>query len=127
MAGNLGYTELTATQSNKVATANANASLFDAAQTDQVSIDIATTSPVTISATDFTNNFIFTLDENSSTPPTGAFTVQVPATSRGAFAVVNNTNYTATIEISGQTMTSPTLTTGEASQFDSDGSNVMKP
>lgn len=127
MAGNTGYQELTAGQANKEVTVNSNFALFDGLLTGQLSVTISTTSPVTISSQDYYDFCIYTLDDDVSTPPTANFTVQVPATTRGIFVVQNNTSYTATIEISGQAITPPTLAAGEVSQLDSDGVNVLKP
>lgn len=127
MAGNIGYSTMTAAQANKEVTVNNNFSIFDAFLTEQISIPISTGSPVTISSGDYYANCIFILDPDTSAGPTGNFTVQVPATTRGIFVVQNNTAYTATIEIAGQPITAPTLLTTEVSQLDSDGVNVLKP
>lgn len=127
MAGNIGYTELTASQANKEVTVNSNNAIFDAFLTSPITVYISTGSPVTISSADYYGNMIFNLEDDPSAGPSAGFTVQVPATTRGVFVVANNTGQTATIEISGQSKTAPTLAAGEVSHFDSDGVNVMKP
>lgn len=126
MSNNLGRTETTSSQSQKEVTLNDSDGILDAAITESITIVVDSSNSVTLTASQWKQNVMFTFDDTSPAP-TGDFDVYVPATSRGFFVVKNATTYTATIQVSGQSETAPTLAAGDVSLFVSDGSNVRLP
>jgi hypothetical protein len=111
VSNNLGLSQVTAAQNNKEVTINDQAGELDAAITVAVDIAVDNTNAITLTTAQFTDNNMFHI-VNDSPAPTAAITVTVPAVSRGVFAVINETSYEVTVQVSGQTETAPTVATG---------------
>lgn len=126
MSNNLSRVEITASQNQKEVTANDSDGILDAAITETITLIVDETNSITITASQWTQNVMFVFDDTSPAP-TADFDVYVPATTRGFFTVTNATTFTATIQISGQALTPPTVAAGDTSLMTCDGSNVVKP
>lgn len=111
MSNNLDLSQVTAAQNNKEVTINDQAAELDAAVTAAVDIAVDNSNAITLTAAQFRGSNMFHI-VNDSPVPTAAITVTIPAVSRGVFAVINETSYEVTVEISGQSETSPTVATG---------------
>ncbi len=81
----------------------------------------------TISDADFRANAVFIIDEDGGSPATAAITLTVPIIKRGMFTVVNNTAFTVTVTIAGQTVTAPTVATTDSVILNTDGADIRKP
>ena len=112
----LGITEISQSQSQKEATANAAFEALD--QAINGSVDLVITGATTISANDWTGNFEFNL---SGTP--GAFTLNTPATNRFAL-IVNGTDGDATVQVTGGGGDSVVIFAGNSSLIFCDGVNI---
>lgn len=124
MSNNLDLDQVAESQNNKEVTINDQAGQLDAALTAVGSFPVDDTNALTLTADELRRAFFVVLTPDAS-PPDGAITVTLPAaTVRGLFAVVNTTAQTATVEITGQSETSPTVTAGTAALLSSDGTNV---
>lgn len=64
------------------------------------------------------------LTGTASGATTMTIAVDSPATPAGLFVVINECGQTVTVEISGQSVTAPTIGTGKIGTFFSDGTNV---
>ena len=124
MSNNLGRTELGETQNNKYITINTSDGDLDAAITSAQNVTVTNGTNVLTTAQVASGSRLNLT--NAGSPPTSAFTVQVPATPRGLVLFDNQTSHTATIEIASQAKTSPTLTAGSIALFMIDGVNVEK-
>jgi hypothetical protein len=79
----------------------------------------------TLTDTELRRHFFFDLDPDGGDPPDATITLTVPSgISRGAFAVINDTGFAVTVEITGQALTPPTIADGEAALLTSDGTNI---
>lgn len=108
---------------------------FDVAVNDQVDevVDSLTKSvaknadssnAVSVSEAELQRAGRIVVGEVASPAPTGDITVTVAAFRRGRFIVINNTNQTVIVQISGQSVTAPRIPAGLAGNLDSDGSDV---
>lgn len=111
MSNNLDLSQVTSSQNQKEVTINAQSAELDAALTVAVDIAVDGTNAVTLTAAQFRENNMFHIIDAGS-PPSAAITVTVPAVSRGVFAIINETSFEVTVEVSGQGETSPTVPTG---------------
>lgn len=89
---------------------------------DKAEVLISTTSPVVVTEAEYTRARTIELN-NDTTPPTGAFTVRFDARTSpdrhaGEKRIVNNTSFTATLEVNGQSSTKPTLGGSTAGNFE---------
>ena len=125
MSNNLNLTQVAAAQSQKEVTINDQSGEIDAALTEIATLLIPAANAYTATEAELRGAQFFTLDEDPS-PATAAFTVTLPSIKRGLFTVFNDTAFTATLEITAQPVTSPTLATGTVGLFISDGINVRK-
>jgi len=126
MAGetnNLDRSIMTDTQLSKYQTSNDADGQVDAAITASKTVLVDDTNAASIAATDFRRGVEFVLTDGSPVP-TAAITITIPAVVRGLLVVRNTTSFTATIGISGQPVTAPTLATLEHAIFHCDGTNV---
>lgn len=96
---------------------------IDALFAGVTTLSIDNTNAGTISTANLISYFHWTID-NAGTPPTAAITITVDAAERGAFFVDNTTSFTVTVEITGQSVTSPTIGAGNWSLLTSDGVNI---
>jgi hypothetical protein len=125
MSNNLGLSQVAASQNQKEVTINDQAGELDAALTDKLAIAIDSTNARSLTSTELRRHFFFDLDPDGGDPPDAAITLAVPSgISRGLFAVVNDTGFDVTIEITGQALMPPTIADGEAALLTSDGVNV---
>lgn len=78
----------------------------------------------TLTSAQFWEGVLFSLSVGSPAPG-GAVTLNVPSgEERGAFYVYNNCGETVTVQISGQSLTPPTVSNGDTAGFTCDGVNV---
>jgi len=122
---NLDADQMTASATDKSTLSNNGDGVLDAALTEVGSVSVSTTSPLAVSDAMFRRNNKLTLDDAGS-PPVADFTIQVSAIKRGLFMVENNTSFVASIEISGQSLATPTVQPGNRALMSCDGSNVSK-
>lgn len=109
---------------NQHTTSNDADNAIDAAITEALTIVVDTTTEV-LTSDQFRDYHTFIVADTGSPSVAAAITLQVPAIKRGTFWVWNETSVTVTVEISGQTKTSPTVGAGEYAPFCCDGSNVV--
>ncbi len=95
---------------------------FDAKITDAVVVPFGGNT-VTLTQDEQSAGSIFHLTTGSP-GPTGAITLNFAAFGMGNFSVINGTARTATLQISGQSLTPPTLSAGQTAGFSCDGTNV---
>lgn len=125
MSNNLNLDQVAGNQDLKEVTINDQAGQLDAALTDTLAVAVTSSNAVTLTSAQFQRAQFLVIDEDGGDPATAAITITVPAVSRGLFTVVNNTAFVVTIEISGQTKTSPTIkATGGMVLLICDGSDV---
>ena len=125
MSNNLSLSQVAAAQNQKEVTINDQAGQLDAALTARLAIAIDSTNARILTDTELRRFFFFDLDPDGGDPPDAAITLSVPAgISRGLFAVINDTGFDVTVEITGQALTAPTIADGEAALLTSDGVNV---
>lgn len=124
MPPNLGLTELAESQQEKEVVINDIFVEVDAAITEKLEVAVDDANEVTLLDDEFQRHVLFSI-EDDSTAPTGAITVYVPAIRRGLFAVANEASQDATITISGQPETPPTVPSGNAAILICDGTNVL--
>ena len=123
MSNNLALSQVAAAQNQKEVTINDQAGQLDAALTARLALAIDITNARTLTDTELRRFFFFDLDPDGD-PPDGAITLSVPGISRGLFAVINDTGFDVTVEITGQALTPPTIADGEAALLTSDGVHV---
>lgn len=116
---NLNITEVTASQNQKEVTINNGLTKLDRATQDVILVD-CTSGDQTVSATNFTENFLLSLGGT----PGAAFDLNVPATKR-AFAVYNVSGETATVQVTGGGGASVDVDDGKALVCYSDGTDVI--
>ncbi|MBI1313690.1 hypothetical protein GC176_20550 [bacterium] len=111
-SGNLAYTEIAASQSQKEVTANANFAIFDKAITEQLAVDMSG-GAVALSNSQFRQNIYFKPSGNA-----GTVNLTVPAIKKSVFLIYNGNSATLNI-VRGST----TLTLGASSYgwFSTDG------
>lgn len=114
-------------QSQKEVTSNALDDLLDNSNNRPVTVMVSTSSPVVVSADDFTGNVKLKLVAETGSPggPESGFTLQVPATNR-VFIVDNTTEKTATVDVSGGANTTVDVATNEVALIQSDGTDFVK-
>jgi hypothetical protein len=123
MTNNLDLSHVAAAQNQKEVTINDQAGQLDAALTAILTVLIDDTDAVTLTSAQLRRSLFFVLEDDSPAPD-GAITITVPAIKRGLFFVINTTLFDATVEITGQTETAPTILAGTAALLISDGSDV---
>lgn len=125
MSNNLNLVQVVASQNQKEVTINDQSAELDAAITVKADFAITDTNIRTLTATEFTRNFLFHVTVGA-TAPTAAITLTVPAISRGSFAVLNTTAQDVTVTIASQPVTAPVIVSGSntPSLLTCDGVNV---
>jgi hypothetical protein len=123
MTNNLNLTQMTEAQNSKEVTHNDSNGELDAAITGKFSVLVNSSNAATLAIADLRRANLITID-NDSPAPTNAITITVTAMQRGSFAILNNTSFTVTAEISGQTADSPTVAPGEAITVTTDGTDL---
>ena len=125
MSNNLDLAQVAAAPNQKEVTINDQAGQLDAALTARLTLAIDSTNARTLTSTELRRHFFFDLDPDGGDPPDAAITLTVPSgISRGPFAVINDTGFAVTVEITGQALAPPTVADGEAALLTSDGVNV---
>jgi hypothetical protein len=125
VSNNLALSQVAASQNQKEVTINDQAGELDAAITSKLAIAIDSTNARTLTNTELRRYFFFDLDPDGGDPPDAAITLTVPSgISRGLFAVINDTGFDVTVEITGQALMPPAIADGEAALLTSDGVNV---
>lgn len=125
MSNNLNIEQMAPAQAQKETTHNDANGQIDAAITEIIAIAVDNTNAYTLTNEELREQFRFALVDDSPAP-TAAVTITVPAIKRGLFIVSNGLSFTATVEISGQAATSPTVAAGDVVLLESDGTNVRK-
>ncbi len=97
---------------------------FDAKITDVVVIDVGPSNTASLTQDQQAKGSIFDLVALSP-GPSGPVTVDFAAFGMGNFTVINSCGQTATLQISGQSLTAPTIDPGIIGIFLSDGINVQ--
>ena len=106
-------------------TINDQAGQLDAALTASLPLAIDSSNAYILSNSELRRHFFFDLDPDGGDAPDAAITLTVPSgISRGPFAVINDTGFDVTVEITGQALTPPTIADGQAALLTSDGVNV---
>jgi hypothetical protein len=122
MSNNLALSQVAASQNQKEVTINDQAGELDAAITAKLALTIDSTNARTLTSTELRRYFFFDLDPDGGDAPDAAITLTVTSgISRGLFAVINDTGFDVTVEITGQTLTPPVIADGEAALLTSDG------
>jgi hypothetical protein len=125
VSNNLALSQVAASQNQKEVTIKDQAGELDAALTAKLAIAVTSSNARTLTNTELRRYFFFDLDPDGGDPPDGAITLTVPSgISRGLFAVINDTGFAVTVEITGQALMPPTIADGEAALLTSDGVNV---
>jgi hypothetical protein len=125
MTNNLDLAQVAPSQNNKETTINDQAGQLDAALTARLALAVTSTNARALTSTELRRYFFFDLDPDGGDPPDGAITLSVPVgISRGPFAVINDTGFAVTVEITGQALMPPVVADGEAALLTSDGVNV---
>jgi hypothetical protein len=125
LGANSDGTHITASQNQKEVRSNALDDLIANALNDSVNIAANAGGTVTVSAEDFTENFLLVLTGDTGSPlePPADFTLQIPATKR-TFAVANLTAFSALVDPSGSPSTAVSVAAGQAIFLHSDGETV---
>jgi hypothetical protein len=127
VSNNLNLSQVAASQNQKEVTINDQAGELDAALTAKLALTIDSTNARTLTSTELRRFFFFDLDPDGGDPPDGAITLTLPSgISRGPFAVINDTGFDVTVEITGQALAPLTIADGEAALLTSDGVNVRQ-
>jgi hypothetical protein len=125
MTNNLDLAQVAPSQNNMETTINDQAGQLDAALTARLALAVTSTNARALTSTELRRYFFFDLDPDGGDPPDGAITLSVPVgISRGPFAVINDTGFAVTVEITGQALMPPVVADGEAALLTSDGVNV---
>lgn len=122
MSNNLNIDQMVSNQDQKEVTSNDGNGQLDAAMTASVSIAIDNTNAVTLTASQWTRQLMFTFTDSGTT---AACTATVPATARGIFIVVNSCGQTLDVEISGQSGGIPQIPDGDTAILACDGTDVF--
>lgn len=123
MSNNLDLDQVAAGQNQKEVTINDSNGQLDAAVTDTQTLLIDNTNALTLTNDQF-RRFQFTSLGPDTPAPTAAITVTVPAIKRGTFTIINDTGFTVTVTITGQSETAPTVINGARALLSCDGTNV---
>ena len=125
MTANLNLTQVISAQNNRSVTQNDVNAEIDSALTDFEQILVDNSDARTITATEWTRNMQFSLEDDSPVPDADV-TITVPTTTaRGVFVVRNQLAFPATITISGQSATPPVVAPGAIAVLTSDGTDVL--
>lgn len=122
MSANLNIDQMASNQDQKEVTHNDANGQLDAAMTESVSIAIDNTNAVTLTASQWTRQLMFTFTDSGTT---AACTATVPATARGVFIVVNSCGQTLDVEISGQPGAVPQIPDGDTAILACNGTDVF--
>ena len=117
------FDDMTANQKQAEVPYNAALLKVEEALGEPLTVLVDNTNAVTLTAAQLRENLFFQLDDDSPVPD-AAITITVPDLKRGQFVVFNNTSFTATIEVSGQSAASPVVEAGEIRLFILSDSNV---
>lgn len=120
---NFNWTEVSASQNQKEVTINDVFNKIEDALSETSGLSITSSNAYAVSNAELREAFFLNCTDGGVT---NNFTVTVPAIERGLFAVINNTSFVATVEISGQSEPSPTIEAGEMKFLSSGGSNVRE-
>jgi len=126
MTVNLGLSQVAGNQTSKFITINDATGGIDAAMTNPLAVAVTSTNTVTLTASQFTGSFFFTIDEDGVDPADAAITINVPVPSRGLFQITNATAFDVTVTIASQPIAAPIVATGDTILMTSDGVNVKQ-
>lgn len=107
--------------------ANTTFEEIDASFSAVLDVPITSANQVTLTNSEFRTSGVFVVDEDTSDPAYADFDVFVPAIKRGIFTIVNDTAFTATVQISGQSKTAPTVATNTTAILTTDATDVTEP
>jgi hypothetical protein len=120
--------EVAAQSAGKSTAADDSDNQISQAIADRANILISTTSPVAVAASVYNRAYEFKLT-NDGSPPVADFTVQFAARTslhRGQIKVVNNTSFTATLEVTSQSSPKPTLEMGQTGYYDLFATEILE-
>jgi hypothetical protein len=123
VSNNLSLSQVAAAQNQKEVTINDQAGELDAALTEVLTVQVDDSNAYVLTADQFRRSFFIVVTEGSPAP-TAAISVQAPAVRRGLFKLLNLTNQTVAIEVSGQTETAPQIVPGENRMLSCDGDDI---
>ncbi len=121
MTTNLGAPQVANNQDQKEQTINDAVGRLDGALTDVFTCSIDVTNALVVGDTDFQSHAQFDCVDDGVTAD---FVLTVGAIRKGLFVVSNESGFVATIEISGQPLSSPTVADAAIGLFFCDGVNV---
>lgn len=112
MSDNLSFNRLAENQANAHTTFNDAMEKIDAAMSAALTVSVTNTNTATLTAAQYENNHGFNIAPGSPAP-TAAITLNMPATSRGLFVIVNSTAFPVTVTIAGATEPAAVIGPGE--------------
>ena len=125
MSNNLNVDQMVEGQDQKETTHNDANGQLDAALTEIVDVAVDDTNAKTLTDSEFRRQYRISLIDDSPVP-TGAVTITVPAIKRGLFIIDNGLSFDATVEISGQSATSPVVASMTSALLECNGSDVRQ-
>ena len=125
LGANSDGTHITSSQNQKEVRSNALDDLLANAMNASTTIPCNAGGTVSVSAENFTENFLLVLTGDAGSPlePAADFVLQIPATKR-TFAVVNTTGFAALVDASGSPSTAVSIASGDTIFLHSDGETV---
>jgi hypothetical protein len=125
MTAHLGLTQIASSQANRSITQNNVNAEVDAALTDFEQILVTVTNARTLSATEWTRNMRFNVEDDGGSAPTDDITLTVPTTTaRGIFIVRNGSSFPVSVTVASQTEPLPVIEVGTTAVLTSDGTDV---
>ena len=121
--GNLNLTQMADAQDNKEVASNDADAELEKAITDKITKTITGSNAATVTVDELRRAAVIDVQDDSSS---AAITITIAsAFQRGPFAVTNDTPYSVTVEISGQSGTPPVIATGTSRLCILNGSEVL--
>ncbi len=125
MVAHLGLTQIASSQSNRSVTQNDVNTEVDEALTDFEQILVTVTNARTLTATEWTRNMRFNVEDDGGSAPTAAITLTIPTTTaRGIFVVRNGSSFPVSVTVASQTEPLPVVAVDAIAILTSDGTDV---
>lgn len=121
--GNLNLSQMTEAQDNKATTSNDGDSELENAVTDKITKTITGSNAATVTVDELRRASVIDVQDSASS---AAITITIAsAFQRGPFVVTNDTPYSVTVEISGQSGTPPVVPSGTSRLCVLNGTEVL--